>query len=201
MSAYRSAIRTRRWISTRACWGFTKKLNNDMGGGVRWLTVGYPEQPDGPQVDKNPYAAYPAMKALRGIAGQRRHSVHDVRGRRHRAGMPASAILGVRFTVPPTPSGDVTYAVFDDTCGGSVPSGRLVAVVREVLWSSSQDASCRRCSDGRSRSFPSPFESTPVPIVNGRPDWNAVTPEICQPPSTAPGRRTSARGSRRGSSR
>ena len=25
--------------------------------------------------------------------------------------------MGVRLTVPPTPSGDVTYAVFDDTCG------------------------------------------------------------------------------------
>ena len=32
--------------------------------------------------------------------------------------------------------------------------------------------------------MPSPFESTPVPIVNGRPDWNAVMPENCQPPST-----------------
>ena len=27
--------------------GFTKKLDIDMGGGVRWLTVGSPEQPDG----------------------------------------------------------------------------------------------------------------------------------------------------------
>src|SRR5215510_872826 len=34
---------------------------------------------------------------------------------------------------------------------------------------------------GRSPFAPLPFESTPVMMENGWPDWNAVTPENCQP--------------------
>src|SRR5262245_1691886 len=52
-----------------------------------------------------------------------------------------------------------------------------VVNVRKLPVNGSSAKAPAGLNSGRSPPAPLPFESTPVTIVNGCPDWNAVTPE------------------------
>ena len=98
--------------------GFVEKSNIPLGE-ARWLTVVSPEDPDGTELllepDGHP-AAGPFKQALceDGIPFTS-FGVDDVRAEAERL-----RGLGVRFTQEPLEMGDVTTAVFDDTCGNLI---------------------------------------------------------------------------------
>jgi catechol 2,3-dioxygenase-like lactoylglutathione lyase family enzyme len=98
--------------------GFVTKHDVPMGE-ARWLTVVSPEAPDGVELLLEPMghpAARPFQKAL------------------YESGIPATSFAsadihaeyerlrerGVVFRSPPTQTGPVTVAVFDDTCGNLI---------------------------------------------------------------------------------
>jgi catechol 2,3-dioxygenase-like lactoylglutathione lyase family enzyme len=103
--------------------GFEKKIDLPVGDD-RWLTVASPEALDGVELllEPNSNPAVPAREYQRAL---------------HDAGIPATLFTvddvqaeyerlrqkGVVFTAPPSPAGEVTMAVFDDTCGN------LIAIV------------------------------------------------------------------------
>ncbi len=95
--------------------GFVKKEDVPMGS-ARWLTVVSPEDRGGTELllepDGHP-AVGPFKEALvaDGIPVTSL-AVDDVEHEFERL-----SAHGVRFTQPPTRMGDVTTAVFDDTCG------------------------------------------------------------------------------------
>ena len=98
--------------------GFVKK--NDIPIGTdRWLTVVSAENPDGTELLLEP-SSHPAVgpyrRALRedGIPAAS-FAVDDVYAEHARL-----RAAGVRFTQEPTGAGDVTIAVFDDTCGNLI---------------------------------------------------------------------------------
>jgi catechol 2,3-dioxygenase-like lactoylglutathione lyase family enzyme len=88
-------------------------------GDAAWLTVVSPEDPDGAQLLLEP-AGHPAVAPYRealvedGIPSAQ-FAVDDVRAEHERL-----TGLGVSFTQPPTDMGEVTMAVFDDTCGNLI---------------------------------------------------------------------------------
>jgi catechol 2,3-dioxygenase-like lactoylglutathione lyase family enzyme len=98
--------------------GFQKKRDIPLGS-ASWLTVVSPEQPDGTELLLEP-SDHPAVKPYK------KALVED--------GIPATSFAvdnvqaefdrlrskGVRFTQEPTEMGDVTMAVFDDTCGNLI---------------------------------------------------------------------------------
>ena len=98
--------------------GFVKKREIPLGAHA-WLTVVSPDQPDGTEVslepDEHP-AARPFKEALTadGIPWTS-FEVDDVAAEHERL-----VGLGVTFTQPPTDMGQVTTAVFDDTCGNLI---------------------------------------------------------------------------------
>jgi catechol 2,3-dioxygenase-like lactoylglutathione lyase family enzyme len=98
--------------------GFVKKTEIPLGD-ASWLTVVAPDQPDGPELllepDDHP-AARPFKKALvnDGIP-YTSFAVDDVQSEFERL-----RSLGVRFTQEPLETGNVTTAVFDDTCGNLI---------------------------------------------------------------------------------
>jgi catechol 2,3-dioxygenase-like lactoylglutathione lyase family enzyme len=98
--------------------GFTVKRDLPLGE-ARWLTVVSPEAPDGTELLLEP-DAHPAARPFKdalvadGIPFTM-FTVDDVHAEHERL-----AALGVRFTQPPTAMGDVTVAVFDDTCGNLI---------------------------------------------------------------------------------
>jgi catechol 2,3-dioxygenase-like lactoylglutathione lyase family enzyme len=98
--------------------GFEKKTDIPLGE-HRWLTVVSPEARDGVELvlepDEHP-AARPFKAALveDGIP-YTLFAVEDVKAEHDRL-----VSLGVRFVQPPTPMGQVTTAVFDDTCGNLI---------------------------------------------------------------------------------
>lgn len=98
--------------------GFVKKTEIPMGD-TRWLTVVSPEDLDGVELvlepDAHP-AAKPFKKALMedGIPFTS-FAVDDVHKEYERL-----RSAGVRFTQEPVTMGDVTMAVFDDTCGNLI---------------------------------------------------------------------------------
>jgi catechol 2,3-dioxygenase-like lactoylglutathione lyase family enzyme len=99
--------------------GFQKKTDIPLGGGASWLTVVSAEQPDGTELLLEP-SGHPAVKPYKDAL------VED--------GIPAASFAvddvqtefdrlqpkGVRFTQKPTQMGNVTTAVFDDTCGNLI---------------------------------------------------------------------------------
>jgi catechol 2,3-dioxygenase-like lactoylglutathione lyase family enzyme len=95
--------------------GFQKKTDIDLGG-ASWLTVVSPEQPDGTELLLEP-SGHPAVKPYKdalvedGIPAAS-FAVDDVQAEFDRL-----RSKGVRFTQEPTEMGNVTTAVFDDTCG------------------------------------------------------------------------------------
>lgn len=99
--------------------GFVKKRDIPLGGSARWLTVVSPEEPDGTELLLEP-GDHPAVGPFKsalvadGIPWTS-FAVADVRAEHTRL-----EALGVRFTRPPTKAGDVTVAVFDDTCGNLI---------------------------------------------------------------------------------
>jgi catechol 2,3-dioxygenase-like lactoylglutathione lyase family enzyme len=98
--------------------GFEKKSDIPLGE-HRWLTVVSPEAPEGVELvlepDEHP-AARPFKAALvaDGIP-YTLFAVDNVKAEHDRL-----VNLGVRFVQPPTPMGQVTTAVFDDTCGNLI---------------------------------------------------------------------------------
>jgi catechol 2,3-dioxygenase-like lactoylglutathione lyase family enzyme len=98
--------------------GFVKKTEIPMGES-RWLTVVSPDDPDGVELLLEPEdhpAAGPFKEALAedGIPFTT-FQVSDVQTEYERLRQ-----LGVRFTQEPAEMGNVTTAVFDDTCGNLI---------------------------------------------------------------------------------
>lgn len=98
--------------------GFEPKFDIPMGEN-RWLTLTSPGDPEGVQLllepDSHP-AAKPFKAALKadGIP-YTSFAVDDVHAEHARL-----SAAGVHFTQPPTAMGQVTTAVFDDTCGNLI---------------------------------------------------------------------------------
>jgi catechol 2,3-dioxygenase-like lactoylglutathione lyase family enzyme len=98
--------------------GFRKKTDIPLGA-ASWLTVVSPEQPDGTELLLEP-SDHPAVKPYKhalvedGIPAAS-FAVDDVRAEFDRL-----RSKGVRFTQEPTEMGNVTTAVFDDTCGNLI---------------------------------------------------------------------------------
>lgn len=98
--------------------GFTKKDDIPMGP-FRWLTLVSPDDASGVELllepDQHP-AAGPFKRAMveDGIPFTS-FGVDDVSAEFDRL-----SAAGVRFTQPPTAMGQVTTAVFDDTCGNLI---------------------------------------------------------------------------------
>jgi catechol 2,3-dioxygenase-like lactoylglutathione lyase family enzyme len=98
--------------------GFEKKTDIPLGE-ASWLTVVSPEQPDGTELLLEP-SGHPAAKPFKdalvedGIPATS-FAVDDIQAEFERL-----RSKGVRFTQDPTKMGDVTTAVFDDTCGNLI---------------------------------------------------------------------------------
>jgi catechol 2,3-dioxygenase-like lactoylglutathione lyase family enzyme len=98
--------------------GFVKKTEIPVGD-AKWLTVTSPDDPDGTELLLEP-DGHPAVKPYKealvsdGIPCAS-FAVDDVEAEHERL-----RALGVRFTQEPVKSGDVTMAVFDDTCGNLI---------------------------------------------------------------------------------
>ena len=95
--------------------GFQKKTDVPVGED-RWLTVVSPEEPKGVELLLEP-SGHPAVKPFKQALVEdgipfTSFGVEDVKAEHARL-----EGLGVKFTQPPTKFGDVTTAVFDDTCG------------------------------------------------------------------------------------
>lgn len=98
--------------------GFTPRLDIPMGE-HRWLTVVDPKQPDGPELLLEP-ASHPAVGPYRAALVAdgiplTSFAVPDVATEHTRL-----IERGVTFTQDPLTMGDVTMAVFDDTCGNLI---------------------------------------------------------------------------------
>jgi len=99
--------------------GFVKRHDIALGGEARWLTVVSPEDEGGTELLLEP-SGHPAVKPFKdalvadGIPFTQ-FSVDDVQAEYERL-----RGLGVRFTQEPTDMGNVTTAVFDDTCGNLI---------------------------------------------------------------------------------
>lgn len=98
--------------------GFQVKHDIPLGE-ASWLTVVSPEVPEGTELLLEP-DGHPAVKPYKtalvndGIPATS-FQVDDVRAEFERL-----SARGVRFTQEPTEMGDVTTAVFDDTCGNLI---------------------------------------------------------------------------------
>lgn len=98
--------------------GFVKKHDVPVGTG-RWLTVVSPEDPEGAELLLEP-GGHPAVGPFKealvadGIPFTQ-FTVDDVQAEYERL-----SSLGVRFTQDPAWMGEVTTAVFDDTCGNLI---------------------------------------------------------------------------------
>jgi len=98
--------------------GFEKRTEIPLGDAA-WLTVGSPEQPDGPELLLEP-SDHPAVSPFRkaliedGIPSTS-FAVEDVDAEYRRL-----KDLGVVFTQEPLEMGPTVTAVFDDTCGNLI---------------------------------------------------------------------------------
>lgn len=98
--------------------GFQKKTDVPLGED-RWLTVVSPEEPDGVELLLEP-SGHPAVRPFKQALVEdgipfTTFDVEDLEAEHARL-----EGLGVKFTQPPTSFGDVTTAVFDDTCGNLI---------------------------------------------------------------------------------
>ena len=98
--------------------GFEKKRDIPLGD-ASWLTVVSPEQPDGTELLLEP-SGHPAAKPFKDALVQdgipaTSFAVDDVRAEFDRL-----RSKGVTITQEPTEMGNVTTAVFDDTCGNLI---------------------------------------------------------------------------------
>ena len=99
--------------------GFQKKTEIPLGANHRWLTVVSPDDPEGTELVLEP-DAHPAAKPFKAaLVGDgipfTSFAVDDVQKEFERL-----RALGVEFTRDPTEMGQVTTAVFDDTCGNLI---------------------------------------------------------------------------------
>jgi len=98
--------------------GFTKKADFSNGG-YRWLTVGSPEAPDGPELqleaNTNPAARTYQQARFQQSQPAVLFFVDDVQAEYDRL-----KAKDVKFTMPPTKVTGSTIAVLDDTCGNLV---------------------------------------------------------------------------------
>jgi len=103
--------------------GFVKK-HDVPAGKYRWLTLVSPDDPDGTELllepNEHPAAREYQKKIFADGIPATMFGVEDVHKEYERL-MEA----GVNFTMEPTPMGDVTIAVFDDTCGN------LIQIIRK----------------------------------------------------------------------
>lgn len=99
--------------------GFEKRTEIPLGDEAMWLTVGSPEQPEGPELLLEP-SDHPAVAPFRealiedGIPSAS-FAVEDVDAEYRRL-----KDLGVSFTQAPLEMGPTVTAVFDDTCGNLI---------------------------------------------------------------------------------
>jgi catechol 2,3-dioxygenase-like lactoylglutathione lyase family enzyme len=98
--------------------GFEMKRDIPLGD-ASWLTVVSPEQPDGTELLLEP-SGHPAAKPFKDALVEdgipfTSFAVDDIQAEFDRL-----RSKGVRFTQEPTQMGDVTMAVFDDTCGNLI---------------------------------------------------------------------------------
>ncbi|WP_152655542.1 VOC family protein [Oceanobacillus sp. CFH 90083] len=95
--------------------GFIKK-EDEPAGEFRWLTVVSPDNPNGVQLvlepNNNPIAKEYQQKLVAEGIPATMFRVEDVHKEYERL-----VGLGVEFTIEPTEMGNLTLAVFDDTCG------------------------------------------------------------------------------------
>ena len=98
--------------------GFVKKHDVPVGE-YKWLTVVSPDDPDGTELLLEPNENPAAQAYQKGIFEQgipaASFGVADIRAEHEKL-----AALGVSFTMEPTEMGNVTIAVFDDTCGNLI---------------------------------------------------------------------------------
>ena len=98
--------------------GFVKKHDVPVGE-FKWLTVVSPDDPDGTELLLEPNENPVAQEYQKGIFDQgipaASFSVTDIRAEYEKL-----KSLGVAFTMEPTEMGNVTIAVFDDTCGNLI---------------------------------------------------------------------------------
>jgi len=103
--------------------GFVTKNDIDLGG-ARWLTVVSAADPNGTELLLEP-DGHPAAKPFKDALVEdgipyTSFGVDDVQAEFERL-----TGLGVTFTQPPTDMGDVTTAVFDDTCGNLIQIAQM----------------------------------------------------------------------------
>lgn len=98
--------------------GFEKRADIPVGE-FSWLTVGSPQQPDGPELLLEP-SDHPAVPPYKEALVQdgipaASFAVDDVHAEHERLGN-----QGVVFTQLPLETNNVVTAVFDDTCGNLI---------------------------------------------------------------------------------
>ncbi|WP_127138452.1 VOC family protein [Flagellimonas oceanensis] len=101
--------------------GFAKKKDEPLGGGNRWLTLVSKDREDGPEIllepapnHFEPSKVYQDALMEAGIPWTQ-FDVEDIDSEYERLTQ-----LGVEFIVKPTISGNVTYAILNDTCGNYI---------------------------------------------------------------------------------
>ncbi len=98
--------------------GFVTKHDLPVGE-YRWLTVVSPEAPDEAELLLEPMSKPAAQVYQRTLYDEgvplAAFAVDDVNAEYARL-----TARGVRFTMPPTPMGPTTVAIFDDTCGNLI---------------------------------------------------------------------------------
>lgn len=103
--------------------GFVTKNDIDLGG-ARWLTVVSAADPEGTELLLEP-DGHPAAKPFKDALVEdgipyTSFGVDDVQAEFERL-----TALDVAFTQPPTKMGNVTTAVFDDTCGNLIQIAQM----------------------------------------------------------------------------
>jgi catechol 2,3-dioxygenase-like lactoylglutathione lyase family enzyme len=98
--------------------GFVKKHDIPVGD-FRWLTVVSPEDPGGTELSLEPNENPIAKTYQTALFGQG-IPVISFACANIQAEFGRLEKLGVVFRQPPTPSGPVTIAVFEDTCGNLI---------------------------------------------------------------------------------
>lgn len=98
--------------------GFVKK-HDVPAGEFRWITLVSPDDQDGTELvlepNDNPIAKEYQKKLIEQGIPATMFGVSDVRKEYNRL-----MKLDVKFTMEPTEMGDMTIAVFDDTCGNLI---------------------------------------------------------------------------------
>ena len=98
--------------------GFRKKHDIPMGG-ARWLTVVSPEGPDDLELVLEPNA-HPAASAYQSALMKDGIPVTAFESADIHSEVQRLKEKGVVFTMGPTIAGDVTIAIFSDTCGNLI---------------------------------------------------------------------------------